>query len=65
MVKFTNNNAKNASTSYTLFELNYGYHPYIFYKKNISFCSNLKLVDVLLTKPQELITMYKKNLYNI
>ncbi len=27
MAKFAYNNAKNASTGYTPFELNYGFHP--------------------------------------
>ena len=35
MAKFAYNNVKNASTGYTLFELNYGYHPRILYKENL------------------------------
>ena len=35
MAEFTYNNAKNASTGYTPFELNYGYHPRILYKEDV------------------------------
>ena len=33
IAEFGYNNAKNTSTGYTLFELNCGYQPRIFYKK--------------------------------
>ena len=42
MAEFAYNNAKNASTGYTLFKLNYGYHPWVFYKKNFDPCSQSK-----------------------
>lgn len=35
MVDFIFKNAKNVSTGHTVFELNCGYHLYIFYKKDI------------------------------
>lgn len=35
MAKFAYNNAKNININHTLFELNYGYYPYVFYKKDI------------------------------
>ena len=35
MAEFAYNNAKNASTGYILFELNYGYYPRTFYKKDL------------------------------
>ena len=35
IVGFAYNNAKNASTGHTFFELNYGYHPWILYKKDV------------------------------
>lgn len=44
----------------TIFEFNYGYYPYIFYKKNINFYSNAKSINELLKKPQELMTIYIK-----
>ena len=33
MAKFIYNNAKNTSTGYTFFKLNYGYQPCIFFEK--------------------------------
>ena len=33
MAEFAYNNAKNASIGYTSFKLNFGYHPYVFYKE--------------------------------
>ena len=35
MAEFAFNNAKNASTGHTPFELNYGYHPQMSYKEDI------------------------------
>ena len=35
MAEFTYNNARNASTSYTPFELNYGYHLWVLYKEDV------------------------------
>ena len=35
MAKFVYNNAKNASINYTPFKLNCGYHPKVFFKKDI------------------------------
>ncbi len=45
------------------FKLNYGYYPYIFYKKDINLCSKLKLAEKLSIEFQKLMIMYKKNLY--
>ncbi len=35
MAEFAYNNVKNASTSYTSFELNCGYHPKTSYKEDV------------------------------
>ena len=35
MAEFAYNNAKNASTGHTPFELNYGYHPRMSYKEDV------------------------------
>ena len=35
MAEFAYNNTKNASTGHTLFELNCGYHPCVFYKEDL------------------------------
>ncbi len=55
MTKFTYNIAKNASTDHIFSELNYGYYPYISYKKEIDFCFKSKLAKKLLIKLYELI----------
>ncbi len=50
MTEFTYNNAKNANTGHTPFELNCDYHFYISYKQEINPCSKSKLVDKLSIK---------------
>ena len=35
MAEFAYNNAKNTSTGFTLFELNFGYHPRVFYEEDL------------------------------
>ncbi len=63
MAEFTYNNAQNISTDHIHFELNYGYHLHVFYKKDINPCSKLKSVDKLLTELRELMAVCRKNLY--
>ena len=63
MAEFAYNNAKNASTGHTSFEFNYGYHRYVSYKKDINPRSKSKWTDKLSTELQELMTVYRKNLY--
>ena len=50
MAEVIYNNAKNASTSYIFFKLNYNYHLYIFFKKNINFYFQFKIANKLLAK---------------
>ena len=63
MAKFTYNNAKNASTSHTLFKLNCGYHPWMSYKEEVNPRSQFKLVDELWAELKELMIVFCKNLY--
>ncbi len=56
------NNAKNASTGQTLFELGYGYHPRVSYEEDVDFCSLSKSAEELATELKELLTLYRKNL---
>lgn len=63
IARFTYNNTKNINITYIFFELNYGYHLYIFCKKNINFYSKSISINRLLTKLQELITIYRENIY--
>lgn len=62
MAEFVYNNTKNASTSHTLFELNYSYLSYISYIKNIDPQSKLKSAYNFLSKLRELMTVYSSML---
>ena len=57
MAEFAYNNGKNASTGYTLFELNYRYHPYISYKKDLDPRSKSKIAEKLSFKLQNLMAV--------
>ncbi len=61
MAKFAYNNAKNASTSHTPFELNCGFHPQASYKKDVTLCSQSKSADKLAAELKELMIVYRKN----
>lgn len=61
MNEFTYNNAKNASTGHTSFELNCGFHPQVSYKKNVDLQFKLKAVDELAAELKEVIADYRKN----
>ena len=47
------------------FELNCGYHPYVFYKKNLNLRSKLKTIEKLFFKLRRLITVCQQNLYHV
>ena len=61
MAQFVYNNAKNASTGYTPFELHCGYHPDISYKKDVDLCSKSKLADDLANNLKKLMIVYREN----
>ena len=50
IAEFAYNNAKNASTNHTPFELNCKYHSQISYEKDIDFRSKFKSTDKLLAE---------------
>ena len=56
MAEFAYNNTKNTSTDFTSFELNYGYHPRVFYKEEeiLNPCSKSKIAEKLSSKLREL-----------
>ena len=56
------NNAKNASTGFTPFELNCDYHPRVSYKENVNPCSKSKSADDLANDLRELMIICQKNL---
>ena len=62
MAKFAYNNAKNASTSYTLFELNCGYHHKMSFKEDVDPYSKSRSVDKLAGELRELIKICCQNL---
>ena len=64
MAEFAYNNAKNASTGHTFFELNYGYHLWILYKEDIDPYLKSKLVDKLSIELKKLMIIYRENLYH-
>ena len=64
MAEFAYNNAKNASTGYTPFELNCGYHPRVFFEKNTNPRSRSKTAKKLSSKLRELITVCRENLHH-
>ena len=64
MAKFAYNNAKNASTSHSFFDLNYGYYSRIFYKEVINLNFKSKLVEELSIELGELMTVCWKNLHH-
>ena len=63
MAKIAYNNAKNASTGHTPFELNCEYHPWMSYKKDIDPRSKSKSADKLSAELQELMTVCQENLH--
>ena len=62
MAEFAYNNAKNASTGHTPFELNCGYHPRVLFKEDTNPCSQSKTADELSAKPRELMIICRENL---
>ena len=64
MAEFAYNNAKNASTGHTPFELNCGYHPRMLYEKDVDLRSQSKSADKLLAELQELMIVCPENLHH-
>ena len=62
MAKFAYNNAKHASTGYTPFELNCGYHQRVSYKEDVDPRSRSKAADELTEELRNLIAACRKNL---
>ena len=64
MAKFAYNNAKNASTGHTPFELNCGYHPRISFEEDTNHGSRSKTANELLAELQKLMTVCLENLHH-
>ena len=64
MVKFAQNNAKNASTGHTPFQLNCGYHPRMLYKEEDNSRSKSKLADKLSAELRKLMIVCQENFHH-
>ena len=64
MAEFAYNNAKNASSGHTPFELNCDYHPQMSYKDDVNPCFKFKSADDLSAKLRELMIVCRENLYH-
>ena len=64
MAEFAYNNARNASSGHTPFELNCGYHPQMSYKEDVDPRSKSKSADELSTELRELIIVCRENLHH-
>ena len=64
MAKFAYNNAKNASISHTLFELNYGFHPQVFFEDDVDPRSKSRFADKLAKELRELMDICQQNLFH-
>ena len=62
MAEFAYNNAKNASTGHILFELNYDFHPWVFFEDDIGPCSRSRSANKLTNEPKELMNICQQNL---
>lgn len=64
MAEFTYKNTKNSSTSYTSFELNYGYYPCIFFDYKVDLCSKSHTVNKPAKTARELKSIGWENLFH-
>ncbi len=62
MAEFAYNNAKNASTGHTPFELNCGYHPSVSFEEDVDSCSRFCSANKLAEELRELIEVCYQNL---
>ena len=64
MAEFAYNNAKNASTGHTLFELNCGYHSCVSYEEDPDPRSKLKTAEKLSSELRNLMAVCQQNLHH-
>ena len=65
MAEFAYNNAKNASTGHTPFELNCGFHPRVSFEDDVDPRSRSCSADELAKELRELMNIYQQNLLHI
>ncbi len=64
MTVFTYNNAKNASTGHTPFELNCGYHSRVFFEEDVDPRSRSRLANELAEELKELMEVCCQNIFH-
>ena len=64
MAEFAYNNANNASTGHTPFELNCGFHPRMSYKKDVNPHSQSKLAYKVSAELRKLMIVCRENLHH-
>ena len=64
MAEFAYNNAKNASTGHTPFELNCGYHPRVSYEEDLDPRSKSKTAEELFSELRNLMAVCQQNLHH-
>ena len=64
MAEFAYNNAKNASTGYTPFELNYRYHPWVSYEEDLDPRLKSRTAEELSSELRKLMTVCQQNLHH-
>ncbi len=62
IAEFAYNNAKNANTGHTPFELHYGYHPRVFFEKDVNPRLRYRSANELVEELKELIEVCCQNL---
>ena len=62
MVEFGYNNAKNTSMGYMIFDLNFRYLSYTFYKEDVNSYSKFKAANKLTKKPRNLMAVQRENI---
>ncbi len=65
MAEFAYNNAKNASTSHTPFELNYRFHLRSFYEEDVDPYSRSETSDKLATELKDIMSVCRKNFQHV
>ena len=63
IAEFAHNNARNASTGHTPFELNCGYHPRMSYEEDVDSRFQSKSADTLSAELRELMIVCQENLH--
>ena len=62
IAEFAYNNAKNANTGHTPFELNCGFHPQVSFENDVDPCSRSRFADELAKELSELMKICQQNL---